>query len=331
MAIRKLATIQHGKEASYGSTAAATFKWKGNGNLEFVEAVNLPEFDYAVGSPGNVEGAFVSSKLSRLTLADTPFSTETMIWLGNMSIKTVLGAATEFLFVFPTGSAGPNGITSFTWEVADNIQEYEFTGGFCESFSIHGDVGANNGQLLLNAVILGQAATASTVTAGLGFLANYEPLSIYNTDIHFDTIGTAPGSAAKTSGLLKAFNVDVKTGWHPGAYADGRTTLDHGSIEYGGYEITGRLRCLLNATAVTNIANARAGTPQNVEIGIAGTSSREVKIDMPIVFTAAPQIGDSEVNGLRTVEFPFRAGDSRTTTAAGVGINVTATASTTVT
>lgn len=326
----KLKYAQHGKESTAGTLVAATFKWKGDASLKILDTIETPELNVGTGVfGGNVEGAFISQAGSELTLPDSDLSAEGMVWLGNMAIKQVLGAATTFTFSFPTTAA--NTLQTFTWELATATQEYEFGYGFCPEFSIHGDVGANNGRLLVNAKIRGRKAAASTVTASLGFLANYEPLSIYNATVHFDAAGTAAGTAAATAGYLKAFNVDVKTGANEGRYADGRSTLDFSTIDYSDYEISGRLRCLLSATAVTEIANARAGTSRMVALKCNGTSSRLVQINLPLVYSESPSVGDQDADGMILVEFPFKSGYSRTATVQGPSIVCTASGSTTVT
>lgn len=324
----KLLKVQHGLESVAGTLVAATFKWKGGGKLKFEDAIITPELEYPTGDlGGNIEGAFIAETGSTLTLDDTDFTAETMIWLGNMGIKTVGGAASSFAFAFPTTT--PNSISSFTWEIATAAQEYEFGYGFCESFNVHGDVGSDNGRIMVNAVMRGQKAAPSTATGSLGFLANYQPLNINNSTIHFDTVGTAAGTASATSNYLKAFSIDVKTGWTPGKYADGRTAKDFSIAEFGGYEISGKIRAVLTATAVTEIANARAGTPRIMAIKINGTSSRVVEFDLPLVYTEISDLGD-EKDGLIPVEFTFKSANSRTTTAQAPAINVTASASTTV-
>lgn len=329
MSQTKLTKIQHGLESTAGTGVAATFLWKGNGKFKFLDSVHTPELEYAIGVlGGNVEGAFIGDTGSELTLADTEMSAENLIWLLNQAVKSVPGPTTTFAFTFPTTAA--NTIKTFTWEFATGAQEYEFAYGFCSKFSVSGDVNANNGRMMLNAVMNGRVASASTVTASLGFLANHEPLNLNNATIKIDAVGTAAGTAAATSGLLKAFSLDCETGWTIDAarYADGRSAKDFSTLTFGDYKLTGKLRALLNAAAVTQIANARAGTPIIVQVAVNGSSSRVVKFNLPLVFTDTPELGSDE-NGLHVVEFPFSAGYSRTSTAQAPEINITASTSTT--
>lgn len=326
----KLSYSAHGMEATAGTLVPATFKHKGDSALKFDDAIAMPEFDYALGVlGGNVEGAHIADTGSTLTWSDCDFTAEDMFWLGNMAIKAITTSAsadTINQFTFPSTSA--NTIKTFTFEAVTATQEYEFGYGFCESFSIHGDVGANNGRIMYNAVIKGRAASASTATSSLGFLANHHPLNINYATIHFDTAGTAAGTAAATSGFMRAFNVDVKTGWTVDAarYADGRSTKDFSTPIFTDYEITGTIKAAFGSKAVTELANARAGTPRMISLKLNGASSRLVQIKLPAVFTDTPEIGSGNEGGLHVVEFPFRVGYSRTSTAQAPEIAVTASA-----
>jgi hypothetical protein len=326
--------IQHGYEsATPGTLVAATFKHLGNGELEFIDKIKAHGFDYNVGShTGIVEQAALGETGSRLTLSDFPFSAEAAIWHFNAAIKQIAGPASSFAFAFPVPGAAPNAISTFTWEMQlEAVQEYELGYGFISKFSVHGDESQNDGVIMMNAVVEGRQAAASTVTAALGFLAARETLVIPRSTIKIDPLGTAPGTASATAGWLKAFNIDVESGWVPGYYASGRTANDWDVPDYQGYKITGTIRVLMGATAITHIALARAGTGKNIEIACNGSSSRKVAFAMPILYTSAPKVGATDKNGLQLVEMDFQAGDSITATAASPSFVVTASASTTVT
>lgn len=324
-----LRAIQHGLESTAGTAVAATFKHFGNGSLKFDESINPVGFEYAAGlSGGIVESTFIADTGSTLTLEDTEFSAEAMVWLGNMGIKSVVGAATSFPFTFPTTSA--NTIKSFTWEMATSAQEYEFAYGTCTKFSVHGDAGANNGRIMYNAEIQGRAASASTLTASLGFLSALQPLNINYATWHLDALGTAAGTASATSNYLRAFNVDVVTGWELRKYADGRSAKDGSAAVYSNYEITGSIKVDLDSATVTRIANARAGTGEVMAIKCNGTSSRLVTFALPLSWTEISALGEND-NGIIPVTFNFRSGYSTTATAQGPSIAVTTASSTTVT
>ncbi len=322
----KLTKLQFAPEPTAGTLVAATLKWPGEAEFVFDDKIELPP--YAQGEAGwTLEDAFISSTGSALNLKDTECSAEVLLYVCQFGLKKIAGvAASTFAFTLPT--TGANTIGSSTWEFGINgqvTQEYEFGYGFFPSFSVHGDAEANNGRLLINGVVKGRKAAASTETAALSLIPAHEPLNFNAATIKIDALGTAAGTAAATAGFLKAFSMDVETGWSPGGYADGRTTKDFSIPEGGGtsYKITGNMKCLLNSVGVTELANARAGTGRIVQVSVAGTSSRVVKFNLPLTFTEAPKLGGETANGLILATFPYQAGYSRTATAQGPNIDIT--------
>lgn len=330
MSIVKANSVQHGLQAAWGTTAAATFKHFGSGVLKFDDQVNTYGFDMNVGAhSGIVELTSVDRTGAVLTLPDFPFSAEAAIWFFNQAIKALPGAASSFSFAFPVPGAAANSINYFTYELNTDTQEYEFDNGFITRFSIH--AAEDNPWILMNAVVEGGNVTASTVTGGLSWLAARETLTLPAATIKIDNLGTAPGTAAATTGYLKEFNIDVETGFTRGYYAAGRTAKDYGTVDYHGYKISGKLRAAFGATAVTHIALARAGTGKNIQIACPGSSSRNVAFNMPIIYDAVPELGGTDKSGFQLVEFSFKSGDSTTSTAASPSFVVTASGSTTVT
>lgn len=331
MSATRLTAIQHGRESTPGTLVAATWIYPGEGTVEFEDKVEQPM--YMTGVAGRpVEYAFISQTGTTINLSDTPCSVELLAFMGNIGVKQVLGPATSFPFTFPTTAA--NTISAYTFEFATAQQEYECGYCFLEKFSIHGDGGSDNGVVKFNGVVRGRSAAASTKTSSLTIYANHQPLVINAaTKFSIDAVGTAAGTGSHISGVLRGFSMDVETGWKPGHYADNRSAKDFSVPEGGGvdYKITGNLKLLLGATAVTEIANARAGTGRIVQIALGGTSSRAAAINLPLIFTAAPKIGDKTENGLLMVEFPYDASYSVTATAQGAAINVTTSASLTIT
>lgn len=321
-----LSKIQHGLEGTPGTLVPATFKHFGNGTLKFDEALNPAGFEYAGGFAGGVvEPDFIADAGSTLTLTDAPFSAEAMAFLGQAAIKTVaVTSTTDFTFAFAFPTTAANTISAYTWELSTAAQEYEFGYGTVTDFSVHGDVGANNGKILYNAKISGRAAAASTVTGSLGLIPNLHPLNINYATIHFDAAGTAAGTASATAAFLRAFNVDVKTGWELRRYADGRAAKDGSVAVYTNYELTGSIKADLDAALVTRIANARAATPEMMAIKCNGASSRLVKFAIPLSWTEISDLNEDD-GGVITVSLNFRGGYSTTTTAQGPSISSTVT------
>ena len=319
-----LIAVQHGLQGAFGTGVAATKKYPGNATLQLEDAVVTPK--RMTGEPGGmtVEDAIAASTGTLINLQDTELSAELMAFMGNMGIKTVGGPATSFPFVCPTTTTA-NSISYFTWEFATLAQEYEVADCILEAFNLHGDVNANEGRAFFNGRIGGRKATASTLTASLAPYVGHTPLNLNNATYFLDALGAAAYGATAVTGALRGFSLDVtKTGFERGRLMDGRTDLDYAAVIGGGqgYRMNGNLKLLIGSHAVTQIANARAGTGKLISISI-GSSTRIVQINLPIVFGGVPAIGATNEQGMLLAEFPFTVGHSRTTTVHGPEINVT--------
>lgn len=327
-----LSVIQHGIEATPGTLVPATFKHAGKGTLKFEDSMQQPGFDYAAGFAGGViEPSFIADTGAMVTWADTQFTAEDMMWLGNMGIKTSLTTASADsvnTFAYPTTAA--NSISTFTHELGTPAQEWEFGNAVCTDFSIHGDVGANNGQIMYNAKHSGRVSAASTVTGALGLLANRHPLNINYATLHFDAIGTAAGTASATAAVFRAFTYDVVTGWELRKYGDGRSAKDGSVAVYKNYEIKGTVKLDLDSATVTRIANARAATPEIMAIKMNGAGGRLVVLGIPLAWTDISEMGADD-GGIISVTLNYRGGYSTTSSAQGPSVLVTASASITVT
>ncbi len=239
-----------------------------------------------------------------------------------MDVTNVTNADITVVIQYNTGGTRHT-IKTFTWEMQTDAQEYEFGNAFCSKFSVHGDVNANNGRIMYNSIHEGRVAAASTFTSSLGFLANLHPLNMNYAGINIDAIGTLAGTASATTGVLKAFSVDVETGWTTAnsRYADGRSTKDLSLATFGDYKISGTIKMLLSATAVTHIANARAGTPVILQWKCQGAGGRYVAFKLPVAYSDTPTLG-TNTNGLILCDFPYQAAYSTTSTAQGPSIDV---------
>lgn len=337
--LKKLQSVQMGLESAKGTLVAATQIWHGPAHLELGkgdgDSVEIPE--YPQGIPGDVivEDGFISDTGTKLVLEDTELSVEQLAYLFNMGIKAAVSSAgtTPFLldnFAMPT-SPTINDISTFTFEVDDGLQEYEFGYGFVEEINLHGDVDSNNGRCLMNAVVRGRKRVASTKTASLSIIPNIEPLNLNAGSLKIDALGTAAGTASAIADLLVAFNLKIVTGFTPDRSASGRADKDFSQALYNGeHKVSGSLIFKMKSNAVTHIANARSATGIVAQIAIPGTGTRAVKANLPLIFDSEPNWGNSDRQGVHTVEMSFRAGYSRTSTAQGVSFPVNMSASTTI-
>jgi hypothetical protein len=234
-------------------------------------------------------------------------------------------------FELPT-SPTINDINTFTFEVDDGLQEYEFGYGFAEEINLHGDVDSNNGRCMMNAVVRGRKRAASTKTVGLSLISNIEPLNLNAAALKIDGLGTAAGTAAAIADLLVAFNLKIVTGFLPDRSASGRSDKDFSQALYNGeHKVSGEMIFKMKSNAVTQIANARSAQGIVAQIAIPGTGTRSFKANLPLIFEQEPDWGSGDRAGVHTASFKFKAGYSRTSTAQGVSFPVNMSASTTIT
>lgn len=326
--------IQHGLETagsgvpSDGSLVPATFMHVGEGSVEFLDRVVVPKYPRGVFGL-IVEDGYVAETGTRLTLDDSECTAEDLVWALNAAIKAVVGAASNFPFTLPTTSA--NSIRAFTWEYRLAQQEYEFGYGCYTDLGIHADADDEGGTFYWNGKVEGRKSVASTVTGSLTKLAAREVMNLRQCTWKIDAVGTAAGTASAQGNKLKGFSWDLKTGWMPEAFATGRSDKDFADFMFHNFELAVKTKLLMSDTAVTRIANARAATPEIFQIAWAGSSSRAVKFNMPVINDNLITVGNQRKDGLRMVELGFAVGYSETTTAQGGAVDITLSASTTVT
>ncbi len=332
-----LTTLQLGLETDKGTLVAATHQWLGKALWKPETKIIVPR--YPRGIPGGTvpEDSYVGDTGTTIEFQDFPWSVEQAAYLLNMAIKKVLASAgtTPWLldnFALPVDNTTLNDIATFTLEWSDGIQEYEAGYGFCEKFSIHADENANDGVVQGNATLRARASTPSTLTPGLAAIANILPFKVAACTIKVNALGTAAGTASATLDWLKAFNIDVVTGWGPDRSLSGRADGDFGSAIYNGqHKVSGKFEVLMTAPTVTQIANAKAGTGIVVQVGMTGTGTRAFKANLPIVFTKDPELGGADREGKRLVTLEWEAGYSTTSTAQGISFPTNMSASTTIT
>ncbi len=326
--------IQMGLQSTLDSLVAATHEWDGQAELAFDD--EIVEEEYAASTPGGaVEDTHIRGTGTTLTLKDTPASFQTLAYLLNMAVKGIAGPATSFPFVYPIPGTLAAAISMFTWEVAlagQVTQEYEFGNAFVPTWALKGDADANGGQMFMSAVVKGSKAIPSTLTSSLAFITAREMMNIRAASWDLNALGTAfetPGAspnylASPITGTLRAFSLEQTRGRLAGNYVEGRLNKDFGTIEGGNdYILGGRVTGLLNATMVTEIANARAATGKVMQIVIPGASTVLCDIHLPIIWTSTPKILSEVKDGMILCSFDYKAKYSRTTTAQGPSINLT--------
>ena len=318
----ELSKVQMGLESVAGTLVAATkmLDIEGGAELELLDEVRLPRYVNGIAQP-TMQNAFMGGTASRLTVKDTPCSFQLLAYLCNMAIKAVVGPATAFDFPLPTTT--PNSISTFTFEavMARILQEYEFGYGFISKMGFAADAEADGGVAKVNYVVEGRKSAASTVTGSLAFIPSREMMNLRTASFKIDALGTAAGTTAATANALRAFSIDFDTGWVPESYADSRSDKDWSIARFNPekMKLTGKMRIYKGSTAVTQIANARAGTGIVVQVDFIGTSTLDCKFKLPLLWLSAPK----DDTGGDSLEFDFEAGYDSAGSTQGASVNIT--------
>ncbi len=318
--VMELNAIQLAKQVAFGTAlTTATHLWGGRGTIKVEDKIIHP--NYVTGEPGGltVEDGFVADTGTMFNLADLPASPALMVYLLNQAIVASVGPETSFPFTTPVNQT-PNTLTPFSWKLSTMAQTYDVADVICEEFNFHGNVDENNGVVSVNAKMGGRkAAAGGTLTASLALIPNHTAgiLNQNNCGIKIAAVGSVPSGGSAQTGTLKAISLTWKTGFVRGRYSDSRAALDYAQVDGGGlaYVITGTLKCLFGANAVTHFANARASTPKNIQLLYTAGNADTLTYALPITFTDVPELGSAETQGMVMVEFPFVIGPSRTATA----------------
>ena len=324
----ELSKVQLGLESIGGTLVAAThiLDCEGGASIEWLDDPYLPNYTTGIAQK-TMQNAFVRSTASRLTLRDTPCSFQLLTYLLNMAVKAIVGPATAFAFLLPT--TAPNTLSTFSFEyvLARILQEYEFGYGFISKLGFSADCDVDGGIAKVNCVIEGRKSAASTVTGALALIPSREMMNLRTATFKVDALGTAAGTAAATSNALRAFSLDLETGWEPGPYADGRTDLDWSLPIFNPdkMKLAGKMKLYKGSAAVTQIANARAATGIVTQVGFDGTGTLAALFNLPLLWNQVK----NDINN-DYVELDYEAGYDNAGTTQGAAINMTL-ASTTIT
>lgn len=325
----ELSKVQLGLESVAGTLVTAThiLDCESGATIDFLDEAKLPRYQTGIAQP-TIQHAYIAGTAARLTVRDTPCSFQLLAYLLNMATKAVVGPATSFPFPLPT--TAPNTISTFTFEVvmARILQEYEFGYGFISKLGFSADCEADGGTAKVNFVVEWRKAVPSTVTSSLALIPSREMMNLRTASFKIDALGTAAGTAAATTGTLRAFSLEFETGWQPKPYADGRTDKDWSVAQFNPdtLKLTGKMRLYKGSSAVTQLANARAATGIVAQVAFDGTDTLAANFNLPLLWISPPSENTTE----DALEFEFESGYDSAGSTQGAAINLTL-ASTTIT
>jgi hypothetical protein len=312
--IKAFRKIQLGREATAGTSVAATSIWRGEGTYE--DQRKQPHVTEDIGIIGATSRVYLARLMAQIQFADTPLTFEGLPYILDGGIKTVAGVQDGtgsdyiYTYAFPTTSA--NTIKTYTIEVGDNAQEEEAEYCFVSEFNLKGEGGSDTDAATMSATWVGRQLTTSTYTGALS-VATVEEAIFPKAKLYVETIGGTFGTTQLSNTFL-GFDYKVKTGWHPRFVGDGNASPYFDSVQFlGDLEVTCDVRFEYDSSALAEIVKWRARTPMKMEIELAGgsvttagTSYSTKKIRLQMVGTWDKFTGLDDLDGGDTVTGTFR-------------------------
>lgn len=267
--IRKLRYVQFGKEATLGTSVAATALWRGSGLLEDKRRVQFPVED--IGIMGGVDRSYVDQYAAALTLDPVPADFEQLPYLFESGVKTVGtgvadGTGSGKVYAYPLPTTSPATVSSFTVEGGDNQQGERFTGGICDTIKLDGKAGE---ALMMSGTFFGQNVANQAKTGGL-LIPTIEDVLFSTGSLYIDAVSGTAGTTQVATTLLAA-TATITTGWTPIWTAD---QLYYTALGFDGAKmgVTVNFTFLFDGAAVTERENWRNQTPRLLQLKWLGTS-----------------------------------------------------------
>jgi hypothetical protein len=295
-----------GAEATAGTSVPATTYWRGTGTVQDNLTTVFPNEDIGI-LPG-VDRSYIPKVEGLLSLESTPATYEQLPYLFQMGVESVSPTTDAsgdgiFTYTMPIESSDINNSTdlaTYTFEVGDNQQAEYFTYGHCRSFTLSGSAGE---ALMMSAEIVGRQVATTDFTGSLSIPA-VEEILFSKGSLYVSAAGTYPATDAVSNTLLD-MDLSVTTGWTPVYTADGN--LYFSFVKQTMPEVILSLTFEHNATAVTEIANWRAGTARSIAVQFTGsTAAKYLKLYLAGKWDNFGKIGERDGNDIVTGTFRAR-------------------------
>jgi len=322
---RALRKLQFWREASAGTSSAATYVFRGIGTI--LDNIKVDRVSEDIGIIGGTTRTNVPMKGGTLAISQTPATFEGFLHILEMGVKTVSGVAdgagTDYIYTYALPTTSGNSIKTYSIEGGDDNEAERMTYCFVKDFTLSGN-GRTAYQLQAN--IQGRAPAVTTFTGALSLTAQNN-MNFGMTKIYQDAIGGTIGTTIK-SNTVRGINLKYTTGIEAKDTADGRLDFSfHQGTEYG---LTCDLEFEHDAIAAAQKVLWRAQTPVLLQIKIEGSTAfgtpgsvytvPTLKINLPGYWESFSKIG--EANGNDIVTGKFISAYDTTAASAGSFINV---------
>jgi hypothetical protein len=303
--IRAFRKIQLGPETTAGTAVAATTIWRGIGTIQDNLETVFPQEDIGI-LPGT-DRSYIPRVEAMLNLESTEATFEQLPYLFEMGIESVTPTTDAngeiYTYTMPMASTDINTSTdlgTYTIEGGDNQQAEEFAYAFARSITLSGSAGQ---ALMMSAEIVGRQVATTDFTADLS-IPSVEDVLFSKGVLYIDDTDTHPATTQVSNTLLAA-TLSINTGWTPVYTADGNVYFSF--VKQVMPEVTLEVTFEHNASAVTEIANWRAGTARSIRLDFSGsTDAKYLYLDMVGKWDNFSQIGEQDGNDIVTGTFRAR-------------------------
>jgi hypothetical protein len=305
---RSLRRLQFYREATAGTTSAATFTFRGIGTI--LDNIQVQRVSEDVGIIGGTTRTNVPMKGGSLAISQTPATFENILHVLEMAIKTATpsqdGAGTDYIFSYAFPVTSGNTIKTYSIESGDDNEAERMAYCFVKDFTLSGN-GRTAYQLQAN--IQGRAPALTTFTSAPALLA-VNSMNFGLTKIYQDAIGGTIGTTIK-SNTVRGVNFKFASGIEAKDTADGR--LDFSFTQGTDYVVTCDLEFEHDAIAAAQKVLWRAETPVLLQVKVEGTTAfatpgttysvPTIKINLPGYWESFSKIGEANGNDVVTGKF----------------------------
>lgn len=271
MPSKSLRFIQGGVETTKGTEADATWLWRGTGVFDDQLTLESPSED--IGYYVNLDRTYIPKTLGQMSFDSTPATFQQLPYMLAAGVENVVSGTQDgengsdyiYQYDFPVTSAST--IKSYTLEGGNSTQEYQMLYSFVRSFKL---TGAPGEALKMESVWNGRQIAAGTKTSAVA-VPTVEEVLFSKGKLYIDAVTGTIGTT-QVSSAFYGMDFSVDTGWFPLFTADGNIYFTADNYNRDTLKVNLGLTFQFTSDAVSQLANWRAETPQQIRILFEGSA-----------------------------------------------------------
>lgn len=295
--------FQTGKEATHGTSVAATRRWNPEG-IAWNPGRRKHFYGGSRGTANPRSGATNTGALVEISYKgfDGASWAELVFPLSNLdSGQTGTGAGADKAWTFAVNRTTPEDYETYTIEVGDETQEYEAEYCFVKSFTLSGDASNRDNMTELSIEWVGRQSTKSTKTGSLSVSDVRIPAYLWTP--RFATAQSGLAGASDVANFLRTWSLTVETGLVAHFYGDGNTYFGQ-VVRSQPVDATLSMTVDSNAQAVSQFNDKSAANTMDFiqfkALGpTLGSSNYSAQFQMAALYED-PVIIDGDVEGVNT-------------------------------